>query len=244
MHIPGFPEYSYIDGEVYSHHSNKQISKDQRGRVRLRSKEDPSPDGSLLYVDDIKALFLTTHPSKMEGVKTTKLGNVWIMENGDIYQDFKGKVKHVRQKKDQNRYIYFTESGRMYLTMHELVNLTLDEIVSIRYRKKRNNENERLERLRKEEKEENTESRMERKMRLQNERRERARLKAERELPRMIPGFSYYELNNGRLVSQLSGKAREMPEREVYVLMDNLGNRKRMTMDEIKELVEIEMSVN
>ena len=249
MRIPGYPGYSYIDGKVYSHTKKKYISKDKRGRVRLRNKMDPSPDGLLKYVDDIKALLLTNHPSKMEGVKTTKLGNVWITKNGEIYQDFKGKVKHVRQKKDQDRYIYCTESGRMYLTMHELTNLALDEIESSRYRRKRDKENQRALNQRQtekktEKKEAKNESSMERKMRLQNERRERARKKAERELPRMVPGFSYYELNNGRLISRLSGKPREMPEREVYVLMDNIGNRKRMMMDEIKELVEIEMSMN
>ena len=76
MRIPGYPGYSYIDGEVYSHFKKKYISKDKRGRVRLRSKEDSSQDGLLIYVDDIKSLSLTTHPSKMEAVRTTKFSNI------------------------------------------------------------------------------------------------------------------------------------------------------------------------
>ena len=96
MRIPGYHGNSYIVGEMCSHLVKRNINKDKRGRVHIRNKMDPSPDRLLIYVDDIKAMFLTTHTSKTEGVKATKLGNVWITTNGDVYQDFEGKVKYIR----------------------------------------------------------------------------------------------------------------------------------------------------
>ena len=92
MRIPGYHGISYIIGEMYSHLVKRNINKDKRGRVRLRNKMEPSPDGLLIYVDDIKSLSLTTHPSKMEAVRTTKFSNVWITNKGNIYQKLNGKL--------------------------------------------------------------------------------------------------------------------------------------------------------